>query len=207
MVKILSQTGASLSSSYDIQGSKLPIDQLNAEDGVSLVHNMADTQFSERLRGRIVRISADAVLQSADFNSVSASLPTVPCRILGACILTDVEARLGRAGLYLRDPTAGAEQEFPIACFDDSLSPLGVNTRMQDDGNAVGNTLELLNTLFTPMASMVIGDNQVESVPDLALRGVTNAFGAGDVTIIGLLYIAFAQADGIRSFGVKIPGW
>jgi len=207
MVKILSTVGSSFSDSYDIVGSSLPITEINAIEGISLSHNMADVQFSERMSGRIVRIEAAGVLQSADFNAVTTTLPPVPCRILGACILTDVEARVARAGLYLRDPTPGAEQEFPIANFDDSLSPLGVNTRMQDDGDAVGNTLELLNCLFTPMASMTLGDGQPETVPDFALRGTTPAFGAGTVDIIGLLYIAFAQAQGLRSLGVKIPGW
>jgi len=102
---------------------------------------------------------------------------------------------------------AGGEREIPIWTFDNNVDQ-EVVIRVQENGAAVGNTnmCRALNVQdFVPIT--LLGRDQRINAPDIAFRGSTLGFGAGTVTVIALIYIEFANLEGVSSFGVPLPGW
>lgn len=204
MVKILSKSGDSLADQYDVEGSVAGIEQLVSRE-VSLTHDMAATLFSERFSTFIRATSTAAIGQSADFAAVMASLPNVPTRLLAIAVTTDFTGRLTRACVNLRDPTT--PREIPIWVFDATLGELNIEI----DAGTGQETLFLLPALAqqTMLPSFCGGAGQRTQTgsEEIALRGRTSAFGAGDVTITLLALLAFSEIGGVSSRGVQIPGW
>jgi len=204
MVKILSKSGDSLADTYDVQGSIAGIEQLVSQD-VSLVHEMGNTIFSERVSTTIRRAESGDVLQSASFNIVLVDLPAVPFRILSIACFVDTAARLDQASVALNDPDA--EREIPIWLWD-SVVDTEVSARFQQDGGAVG-TETFLRPLqpIGAIPCFTSGRGQPQKVPRVAFRGSTLAFGAGTVETTMLFLIGFSQIGGISSRGLPIPSW
>jgi len=202
MVKILSQSGSSLADVYNVDGSIAAIDQLEASE-IQLVHEMGDTIFSERASSTVRRRETAALLQNATFDELITDLPSGVTRILGVQVLVDF-FRIAHAAVSVRDPVAN--REFPIWLWE-----TGVDTnhalRVADQAAAANTGLlqPLGGTQQTP--SILIGANQPQSVPDIAFRGLTTAFGAGDVTAVLLLYLSFSAIGGIGSRGLPVPSW
>jgi len=203
MVKVLSQAGISLADTYDVEGSIAGIEQLQSED-VQLVHEMGGTIFSERLSGTVRRRTTGAVLQSTAWDQLITDLPVVPFRIAAVAVIADVSGRTSIASIAVRDPISG--REVPIWLWD-TTTDLFNDIRIDDDGAGAANIQYLLptNRTFYPLTG--IGTGQPQSVPDLAFRGSTTGFGAGDVTHTALIYIEFAAIGGISSQGLPVPGW
>ena len=200
MTKILAKAGISLADVYDIEGSIVGVDQLNARE-VFLVHEMGATLFSERLSGTIRRATT-SVLQSVQFNSVLTDLPAGPVRILAVEVHTSNASSVNNVGVFLRDPILG--QDIPIWTWDESNS---ITTDFDDAGAGVAAHTTLVPGVVTTLPNMVMGGGQRLTVPELALRGRTTAFGGGTVTIVMLVYIAFTHSAEISSFGLPLPSW
>lgn len=202
MSKILAQAGISLADIYDIEGSIVGVDELLSKE-VHTVHEMGGTIFAERLSAEIVRGTSGNILQSINFDIVSSIGPT-PSRILGAMVFTDTVARVDRVALMIRDPTT--EREICIFAWDQNEA--SVRVRMQDNGAALASfdVLQAAAGVGT-LPSMTIGTDQPFPVSEIAFRGRSLAFGAGNVVLTFLVYTAAARVSGISSHGLPIPSW
>lgn len=200
MVKILSQSGDSLADIYDVEGSVAGIDQLETRE-LPIVHEMGATVFSERFSTTTRRSSTGAIAQSTAFGIVIGNLPPMPTRLLCVTVLSDDETRIADAAIVLRDPDE--EQELVVWAFDGSATVV----RLVDDAQAVA-TFDLLHSSLPFVQTMVGGgEQQPDMVDQIGLRGITTAFGAGDVTITAIYHLAFAFRHGLSSRGLPIPSW
>ena len=203
MVKILSQSGNSLADTYDVEGSIAGIDELETHE-LGIIHEMGATIASERLSGNLRRGTTGAINASDTWDVLLTDLPAVPTRILGCVVMTDDASRVARAMVAIRDQPNG--REIPIFAWDDNEADLAL--RIQDNGGAVGILALLQNALsIGTLPNMLIGTDQPQPIDAIAFRGVASAFGAGDVTITFLLYIAFTQVGGISSRGLPVFSW
>jgi len=202
MPKILSRGGFSLADIYNIRGSKVIIDDLVSEGGVHLFHEMGHTIFAERFQQQIHRTASAAITQSTEFNAVSSNMPQTPTRILGITVITTNVARLSSLVVSL---TQSGNREFPIFVWDQTNS---VTVRVVEDGNALATFDSLSNAPgMATMPTMFPGTDQQASIDGMILRGITPAFGAGDVTTIVLLNIALSERASLGSRGLPIPSW
>jgi len=200
--KVLARTGHSLADIYDVKGSIAGVEELLARE-VSLVHEMGQTIFSERLSTTIRHRATDPLAASTAIAEIVADFPAAPTRILGVTVLTDNAARLARVSVHLEDPLA--ERGMPIWVWD------GTNNQTIDilDNGAISAEQMLTPTAeFQKIPNFRIGSDQPQFVENVSMRGVTTAFGAGDVTITMMVYIAFAETGNVpSSFGLPVPGW
>lgn len=203
MVKILSQSGDSLADVYDVVGSVAGIDQLETRE-LPIVHEMGATVFSERLGGNFRRSSSGAIAQSTAWDNVLTGLGATAVRVMGVLVITDNVSRVSVVTVSLRDPLD--EREIPIFTWDSNEGNIGV--RIEDNGAGAANTVALQNALnIGTLPSMLFGRDQRQPISEIAFRGSTLAFGAGDVTTVALIYLAFAQIGGLSSRGLPIPSW
>ena len=173
MTKILAQAGLSLSDVYDIEGSIVGVDQLNARE-VHLVHEMGGTLFSERLSGTIRRATT-SIAQSIQFNSVLTDLPAGPVRVLAVEVHTSDASRINNVAVVMRDPTAGAAQDIPIWVWDEANS---VTTDFDDADAGVAAHTTLVPGVVTQLPNIVMGGGPTSdgardgtARPDHCLRG------------------------------------
>lgn len=203
MTKILSQAGVTLADVYDVVGSVAGIEQLESRE-VGLVHEMGSTIFSERMRTTIRREATGDLAQGTEVNIVTSNMPVTINRLLGIAVITDDASRLGRITILARDPANGLE--IPVWIWDGANSD---RINMRDAGSAV-TAFDLLRGLpsnqFIPNLTGG-GDQGPDPVNELALRGVTAAFGAGTVFVRAFYYIAFPFLGGVSSKGLPIPSW
>ena len=203
MTKILSKSGDSLADVYDVEGSIAGIDELNSKE-VVLVHEMGATVFSERVGGQVFRSTAGVLLQNVAWDVLITTLQPNVTRILGVVVIVDTPDRIDRCTVSIRDPVLG--QEIPIFMFDDGLVPISTDIRIEDGGGGASGSAAL-NSMFPPMPSMAFGANQPIKVPDIAFRGTTTAFGAGNVTPTLLIYLVHSELGGVSSRGLPLPSW
>lgn len=206
MVKILGQSGRSISDAYDVDGSIVGIERLEARE-VTLVHEMGATIFSERASGFIRRAATGDILQSVNWDIVISDLPAGISRILGLAVISDASTRISFCTVSVRDPASGAERELPIFIWDTNEDVITV--RIEENGAAAANFGMLVSapSVGVNMPSMLIGSGQPQRVGEIAFRGATTAFGAGTVFARLLLYVAFSQVGGLSSRGLPIPSW
>ena len=203
MVKILSQAGTSLADTYDVEGSVAGIEQLETRE-LPIVHEMGATVFSERFSGAIRRITSGDIAQNLSWNVVATDLPAGPTRVFGITVFTpDDVSDLSDLGVMIR---SADDREIPIFAWDSNEA--NVRVPFEDDGGGVTNNVVLANALdVATLPSMLIGGGQPQVVNQIAFRGRTNAFGAGTVETIALIYIGFSEIGGISSRGLPVPGW
>lgn len=203
MTKVLSQAGISLSDVYDVEGSIVGIEELEARE-VALVHEMGGTIFSERLSGAIRRISSGVLADSDTFDITISDLPAVPTRILNVAFASSVGGRIADAALYVSGSRTGG-REIPLKLWD--ASEAIVTCRFSEDGDAAADFNFLVSTFSDKYPSMLIGVDQPQAIDQMTFRGTATAFGAGAVTVFAYIYVAFGQIGGISSKGLPVPGW
>lgn len=203
MTKILSQAGISLADVYDIEGSIVGVDQLQSQD-VSLIHEMGATILSERLSVAVRRFSTGAILQDADWGITSSDFPANVVRILGVQVFSDVASRVLRAGCLLRNPRNG--REFPIWVWDQTNS---IDLPFDDNGAGAS-----LHQLLTPepgmnyLPTLLLTPQQPQTLELVLFRGRTTSFGAGNVTVTMIVYVAHTELGGpISNYGLPVPSW
>lgn len=204
MVKVQSQAGISLGPLYDVPGSNLPIDQIDPSP-IALVHEMGATMMSERMSGRLFRMSSGAINQSTNFDQVLETRPGV-MRVLGVQVFTDAnQARLANAAVMIRDDVNN--REIPIWATD----AVGVTVVRMADEAAVATELfySPSNAAMQQVPNMLFGDDQPQAISQIAFRGTTTAFGAGTFTCNCYLYIGFAgiAGGGVAAYGLPVPSW
>lgn len=203
MGKILAQTGVSLSDVYDVQGSLVAVEELRSEE-IQLTHDMGATIFSERVSGGIRRQTSGAIAQSTAFNSALIDFPQGVYRILNVLVIADVAGRVDHAALMLRQPALS--REMPLFIWDQAIDS-EATVLMVESGGGAADRIALVNSR-PGVPSLGVGLGQPQTQGDsMILRGESTAFGAGTVTVIVLVYIAFSQIAGISSIGLPVPGW
>jgi len=204
MVKIQSRAGASLADVYDVQGSISGIDQLETRE-LPIVHEMGATVFSERFASAIRRIASNNVLQSVEWDVEVTNLPAGITRILSVAVFAGKTARVSHAAAYIRDPASG--REVPFWAWDSAVDG-EVKMRIQDNDGVVADAFLLQPAVPMNVPGMIIKQGTPpQQVPDIALRGASSAFGAGNVTTIMVLQLAFTHVGGISSIGLPVPSW
>jgi len=202
MVKILSQAGNSLADIYDVEGSIAGIDQLESRE-LPIVHEMGATVFSERVSGNIRRLTTGAILQSTTFDLTLTAVGDNVTRALGLLVLADVAGRINMAQVAIRDPDSG--REVPIFIFDATFDD-EKEIRIVEEGGGAATQIALIgHPLLLP--NFLVGADQPQPLNEVVCRGITTGFGAGTVTLVMLMYNAFAQIGGVSSRGVSIPSW
>lgn len=206
MTKILSQAGQSLADIYDVAGSIAGIEQLETRE-LPIVHEMGSTVFSERLAGSIITLSSGAIAQNIDIGVEVADLPATPVRIYA---VQAYESTLGRTeflSLAVANSIAATETDVPVWTWDTNVD--GVRTvRNLRGGLGPGNDIMLVpNPAAQYVPTMMIGTRLPEDVGRLVMRGRSAAFGAGTLTVTMVIYLAFAELQGVSSRGLPLPSW
>ncbi len=164
---------------------------------------MGATVFSERFSTRIIRATTGALLQNVGIGVVIPNTGDTVARILGIAVITDDFTRLTRVNVTVQEPTAPA-QEFPVWVWDQTNA---LSLSIQDAGvTAVHNVLVGSHPLQM-LPTFMSGTGQREMVDQVIMRGLTAGFGAGNVTVTALIYVAFSELGGLSSRGLPIPSW
>jgi len=206
--KILGKVGVSLADQYDVEGSEAGVERLDSDDA-KVVHDLTQTIFSERMVGRILQIVTPATAQNTNFNvtigpaDVSPTIPRGISRILGCFLFSDVNGAIDDAQISLRD--SNTDLDMPIFVFDEGLDKAFL-VRI-DSGLDTVFTYRPAVILPSGAKSFLIGAGQGAGPNSMALRGSTSGFGAGNVVITARIYIAFAEIQGLSSYGVCVPSW
>lgn len=201
---VQSQAGESLTDIYDVRGGQAPVERILTAD-VQAVHGMAETIASERFSITIRRAVSIDDAQNIVFNEVLTDLPSGVSRVLGVQVFANAIGRTSIASVMARDPTSG--REFPLFLWD-SDTDIFKQARMEDDGAGVGTHNMLIQIEPQPLGrSILAGSAQPQSVGQIALRGIASGFGAGTVTHVMIIHLAFSAIGGISSHGLPIPSW
>jgi len=206
VVKILSKSGDSLADMYDVQGSIAGIGELDTRE-LPIVHEMGGTLFSERLGGNVRRHPSGTILQSVNFDVIGADFNASLARIIGVAVFVDTIARMSFVQVSVRSEVQ--EREVPIfvwdAAFDDEVA-----IRVEDNGGGAANTFMLRPISASSIGGLpclLTGSEQPEMINQLAFRGRSLAFGAGDVTAILVIQLARVLTTSVSSRGLPVPSW
>lgn len=202
MSKILSQTGVSLADVYDVKGSIVGVEELDAE-AVKTVHEMGATIFSERLSTRIVSIPSTAIAQTITFNVNFTATET--SRVLGVQVVADDATRVARVQLSITSPPAADNAEVPIfywSAADDVLRRQNILI-----AGVVGSFDVMVPATPINVPNLLVGFDSPRPASTLSMRGLSTTFGAGTVAIQALIHLAFPQTEGLSSHGLPLPGW
>lgn len=208
MPKIQSQSGTSLADTYDVEGSIAGVDNLESRD-VHLFDEMGGRVFSERLHFFIIELDSGDVTQNTSFNISVGGIPDSPNRIVGAGMLIDVTARVDFVQMSIHDETSPST-EIPFWVWDSAIDAER-SIRAQVGGGATATMFWLQSEAV--QSPYLIGRTGVsQQIPTIRMRGNTTGFGAGNVVITGLVYLARANpgdpAPGApSSHGLPLPGW
>lgn len=201
--KILGQAGTSLSDVYDVEGSIVGVEELEAE-GVKTVHEMGSTLFSERFSGRVILLESGDIAQTTDF-SINTLVNEVT-RILGILVVVDTTARLLRASIEVISPPALDNTSCPIWVWDAVNDIEGTVSFLR--AGAVQNVINLRSVdPHTTVPNILTGPDSPRQVSNVGLRGRTSTFGAGTVETTAVIYLGFPQQQGLSSHGLPVPSW
>jgi len=204
---ILGQAGKSLPDMYDVRGSQVDIEELDAHV-IAAVHEMGAVINSERMGSSVVLLDDDAVLQSADVLATVA-LDAGITRILNCFVYTDVAGRLSDVSVWLQN--AAGTREVPLFVWETTVDD-ELPIRLNNDG-AIGGFIAYRPTSFYPSLPMLaFGAGQRAQMPTLVMRGQTPGFGAGEVDIHAVVQIVSADVTGTgtgapSNIGLPLASW
>lgn len=207
--KILGQAGTALADIYDVDGSVVHVDEIDASQ-VQGVHELGSTINSERMGSSIIRLATGDILQTIDFNVLlpATDLPGIT-RILGVMVMADADRVLN---VQLSVGGAGALGEVVLFAWDATTDAAPISQRINVLGTVAG------MFVFRPISptgnvpGMMFGPGQRAQVPILALRGTSTTFGAGNVDVTALIQVANADVTGTgtgapSNIGLPLASW
>jgi hypothetical protein len=205
--RIQSRSGTSLADIYDVVGSIFGIEELEARE-LGVFHELGGTVFSERFSCVQRVISALAVPQSTAISVVLTDLPREPTRLMGVTVVTGAGdgAKLDRCNVNVRDPLSGVES---VVWTVDGSTVQAVDIDLGVGVAARDMLVGVPSQNFSPTFIGGIDQPHPNQASSVALRGLTNAFGAGTIGVFAILYLAFAlpAGSGISSYGLPLPSW
>jgi len=199
--KILGQAGTSLADAYDVEGSVVGVEELDAH-AVKTVHELGGTMFSERISGTIANFETGDILQTITFNS-SFTIAGAAIRLLGVALVADVTARILNASLHISDLPGGAN-DMPIMAWESGDDEVPIRVK---HGGVVASEFLLQPAQPPYIPNLLFGSETPGPVPQLNLRGITATFGAGTVNLICIAYFAVPMVQGLSSKGLPYPSW
>lgn len=207
--KILSQAGTSLADIYDVEGSVVGLDALSVEE-IQGVHELGGTIHSERLSVFHRNIASDDELQNVAFNTSMSGFPDSINRILGIFVVASVASRVAFVTLSIGDPATG--REHIIWAWDETADAEG--PVRWDDGSGAAN-ISGLRTLAGPLGTqpnLLVRTGARWRMPSMVMRGLTNGFGAGNVTVTAQIMLcrpdrSVTAPGDPNSRGLPIPSW
>jgi len=198
LTKVLGQAGTSLADIYDVEGSIVGVEQINAQD-VSAVHELGACINSERMGLSILRLSTGSLTQTITFDI------TVPLadmigitRILGIFVFADGD-RVLTANVNMINENG--QDEICLWWWDPSTD-LALAGRVLVLGSVGSRTILRPSSLLGNVPTLSAGPGQRAQVGGISLRGITTTFGAGTVEITAHVLIATADVTGT---GVGAP--
>ena len=208
MPKILSRSGADLADIYNVEGSIAGIEDLVSRE-VHLAHEMGAEIFSERLRTFMVLLDTGNVIQNTAFNEIAGGIPDSINRVLGVSVILDTAARLDMCSLMVRNTITG--RETPIFVWD-TADDLEQRIRWSIDGAAVVEDVHCQPLTSSMLPYLLTRTGASSSMPELAFRGLTGGFGAGNLRARCIVTLCRPSsgaptAGEPSSHGLSIPGW
>lgn len=205
MPKVLGQAGISLADAYDVEGSSAGTDFLEAES-VHLSHEMGATIFSERIASYIYTLNSGALLQNATWDDRWIYLPNTVSRLVGVSVCV-IAAEAGRvANCQVSIETLPTVAEIPVWMWD-ITDDIETPVRWSRAGAAAAAYSFLRPTVGPALPALCVGVEAQYSGSMIQFRGLTGAFGAGNVTAILQLHVLYAALAGMSSVGLPIPSW
>jgi hypothetical protein len=210
MPKILAQAGISLADSYDVEGSIVGVEDLNAGD-VSLIHEMGGTIMAERLQSFILRITPTAPAQNTNFSATSGELPDCANRILGAVVTIPRANATDIQNCSLSIQNGSIDRQIPFWTFDVGLD-VEARIRFDVDGAGIADITQLRPVGGIQLPTLVTRLGLGERMPNIRFNGSTTGFGAGTVAINAWVHICRPNPEvptpgHPSSHGLPLPGW
>jgi len=199
--KILSQAGVSLSDLYDVQGSIVGIEELVARE-VSLVHEMGQTIFSERLAATSRNEQTAALDENTDFTLDASGPYDDPSRIIGVLCTTDTTNRLSVLSVTMHEAIGGSDMVLYV--WDGNE----VNVRFFS-GSSIVTEIALPGLPAFDRLPVLLPSGQFGRDWKIRAVGRTSGFGAGTVKIRLHTTHLFPQTFGgaLSSKGLPVPSW
>lgn len=197
--KVQSRAGESITDVYDVKGSQAPIESIDVAQ-VKGVHELGQTIFSERFSVFTRRVEGE-FNQSTAFNLTIGDLPGAAVRILGLCVFVTDVSEITTIAVSVESP---APQAIPIWVWDGTNS---IVVRFRDLGVIADQFVLVPSAPLLYVPTIFAGIEQPQLIDTIAIRGTTAAFGAGQVKIVTLAHLAFADIGGISSRGLPVPSW
>jgi len=206
--KILGEAGKSLADIYDVEGSVVDIEELDARV-IQAVHELGEVINSERMGVAIIRMSTGDLLQTITFDVVTPVLdmPGIT-RVLGVMVFADGD-RVLTANVNL---TNGAAQNELALWWWDPATDLALTGRVMVLGSIASRVLLRPSVNYANLPTLATGPGQRAQMPAFSLRGITTTFGAGTVEITAHILIANADVKGTgigapSNIGLPMPSW
>jgi len=209
MSKILAQAGVSLADVYDIEGSIVGVEELDARD-VKTVHEMGATILSERLGAQIHLLQTSALAQNLTWDIELPPFRDITRLLNVAVVHNTVTGRVLHTNVSLNNAFPGDESEIPLFNWTFGVGNDVTKTcRIKLSGLSVMDLLRLSpGEGFTP-PTLIVGTQQPQAVPTITWRGKTGGFGAGTVTVTALILVAAPSSvgSGLKNKGLPVPSW
>jgi len=205
--KPLSDAGSSIAESYDVEGSSIAIENIDARD-IGLVHEMGGTIFSERVHGAIQLFQTAALLQTVTFD-VEVLIPRIS-RILNWGVIIDTAGRCLNAQMSVGDVEATLPVELPFFTWDSVIDSERTIRHQAGGGRTNVTWLAPSTPPNTPSALLTFGVDQPDDLTAthrISLRGTTATFGAGTIVVTGMIYHALSAVVRPSSRGMPLPSW
>jgi hypothetical protein len=210
MPKILAQAGISLADSYDVEGSIVGVEDLNAGD-VSLIHEMGGTIMSERLQSFILRLVPTAPAASSNWTVSSGELPDCANRILGAIVVMPSANSTDITNCSISIQNGAIDRQFPFWTWDTG-EDAEIRIRFNLDGAGPEDFRQLRPREGIQLPSLATRLGLGEQMPNIRFNGTTSAFGGGTVAIEAYVHICRPNPEvpspgHPSSHGLPLPGW
>lgn len=202
--KVLAQSGISLADVYDIEGSIVGVEQLDAAD-VKVVHELGATIHSERVLTFLLRAPSTDVAQSIAWNIALAAFPDSINRILSIAVIADAD-RVSNCLVSIVEPSTGNDH---IIWAWDAAVDSAIAIR---EFAASAFLLRPVAQIAGGLPNLLTRTGPRSSMPQVVFRGVSTAFGAGTVEAIALIQVCRPDRGTPTpgepsSFGLPIPSW
>lgn len=210
---ILGNAGKSLADIYDVEGSVVHVDELEASV-VTTFHELGATIASERMGSSIIGLTATGLGQNADIlafpgggTATDTPFPGIT-RVLSVFVYASAQ-RINDVSVNTYDPDSG--REMPLFMWEAATDDI-FTARILAPGGAGGYKVLRPKAFYPHLPGFMFGPGQRAQVPTLAMRGTTSGFGAGTVDLYAIAQVVTADVTGTgtgapSNVGLPIPSW
>lgn len=203
--KIQGRAGHSMAACYDLRGSIAGLEEMDLATTVPVLE-IDGRVFAERLQGAIRRLEIADIVASEVFNAEISNFPEGHWKLHGIQVITGSgEAASNINNLTVNLVSNDGLNEIPIWVWDDGKAQIN---RISIAGAAAGNADFLDPHLGYTLPPIIISNAPARGAMDsIFVRGIAQAFGAGEFDINVFFYLSHVHVTGISSFGLPVPSW